>query len=130
MRKASERNPWPRLHREEHIPAARESLSDLMAQCSVNLKVNNCRSEERSDEEFLKPRLCSGYAWALFAEVFLSFCRSRGILRSAQDDISRGPVSGRINPLESDDAVKGLKRGHVIVGLNQMVEPLGWSGRS
>ena len=29
MRPASERNPWPRLHREEHIPALREGLEGM-----------------------------------------------------------------------------------------------------
>jgi len=30
MRKASERNPWPRLHREEHIPEAKIALKELI----------------------------------------------------------------------------------------------------
>jgi hypothetical protein len=29
-RRVYEGNHWPRLHQEEHVPAARESLSDLM----------------------------------------------------------------------------------------------------
>jgi uracil-DNA glycosylase len=29
MRPESERNPWPRLHREEHIPALREELEGM-----------------------------------------------------------------------------------------------------
>ena len=30
MRAASERNPWPRLHRERHIPEAREVVERLV----------------------------------------------------------------------------------------------------
>lgn len=30
MRPASDRNPWPRLHSETHIPAAREAVERLV----------------------------------------------------------------------------------------------------
>jgi hypothetical protein len=30
MRNASERNPWPMLHREKHIPEAKKALSQIL----------------------------------------------------------------------------------------------------
>ena len=30
MRKPTDHTPWPRLHREEHIPAARKHIADLL----------------------------------------------------------------------------------------------------
>ncbi|MGB3717267.1 MAG: uracil-DNA glycosylase family protein [Candidatus Promineifilaceae bacterium] len=30
MRKASDRNPWPRLHREEHIPVAKKNIMEML----------------------------------------------------------------------------------------------------
>jgi uracil-DNA glycosylase len=30
MRKATDRNPWPRLHREKHIPAAHQHIADIL----------------------------------------------------------------------------------------------------